>query len=97
MYGILISAFNSILGWTLRVVVLKFIVFSVLYLVVSSIVGYITSSNIIPSFSNAQSLASNISSGAAYIFTIFQVWTGISMIITAYITRFMIRRIPYFG
>ncbi|WP_304349394.1 DUF2523 family protein [Comamonas testosteroni] len=97
MFGILMSAFGSSLGWVFRVVVIKFIVFTVLFVVVSAFMAAIVNYGVIPSFSNAQSMAGNISSGAAYIFSLFKIWTGISMIITAYITRFMIRRIPFIG
>jgi hypothetical protein len=97
MYGILISAFNSILGFALRTIVIKFVVFSTLFLIVSSFINYIVKANVLPMLSNAQSAAGSIPSSVAYMFTIFNVWVGISMIISAYTTRFMIRRIPFIG
>lgn len=97
MYGILISAFNSVLGWTFKTVIMKFVVFTVIYLVVSTFIGYIVNSGILPNLSNVQSQAGSIPASVAYMFSIFQIWTGMSMIITAYMTRFMIRRIPFIG
>lgn len=97
MYGILFSAFNAMLGWVFRGLVVKFVIFTILFMIVSSFISYIVSSNVLPNFANVQNMASSIPSSVAYLFGIFQIWTGVGMIITAYIARFMIRRIPIIG
>lgn len=97
MYGILFSAFNAMLGWVFRGLVVKFVIFTILFMIVSSFISYIVSSNVLPNFANVQNMASSIPSSVAYLFQIFQIWTGVGMIITAYIARFMIRRIPIIG
>ena len=97
MFGILMSAGNALLAFTLRAIVMKFVIFTVLFAVVSAFINYIVKGNILPIMTNAQNLAGSLSSGVSYMFTIFNIWTGMSMIISAYITRFMIRRIPVIG
>ncbi|NUW61932.1 DUF2523 family protein [Cronobacter muytjensii] len=95
MFGILVSAFNSVLSYLLRTVVIKFAVFSALFLVVKELMGAIT--DLLPKSSNLQSLFDSLPDAAWYFLNLFQVPFGISLVISALFTRFIIRRLPVIG
>ncbi|EKF7120721.1 DUF2523 domain-containing protein [Escherichia coli] len=95
MFGILVSAFNSVLSYLLRTVVIKFAVFSALFLVVKELMGAIT--DLLPKSSNLQSLFDALPDAAWYFLNLFQVPFGISLVVSALFTRFIIRRLPVIG
>ncbi|EMO0862287.1 DUF2523 domain-containing protein [Escherichia coli] len=95
MFGILVSAFNSVLSYLLRTVVIKFAVFSALFLVVKELMGAIT--DLLPKSSNLQSLFDALPDASWYFLNLFQVPFGISLVISALFTRFIIRRLPVIG
>lgn len=97
MFGILVSAFNLILGFVVRSVMVKFAVFFGLFFVVTGFVAVLVSSGLLPSASGLNSALASLSPAGAYFFDLFSLSTGVSMIISAYVTRFIIRRIPLIG
>lgn len=95
MYGILLSAFNSTLGFVFRGIALKFIIAFLLYWAVS-----LMAENLIPLLPNKAvftSALSQIPPGVWYFLDFFEVSIGLSLVITAYASRFVIRRIPFIG
>ena len=84
MFGILISALNTLLGFVFRSLIIKFVVFFALYFVVQGFV------EILVEFAN-------LSDGFWYFINLSKLPQGISMIISAMATRFIIRRIPVIG
>ena len=95
MFGILLSAFNTVLAWLVRSLLVKFVVFFALYFITSEFVALIV--GLLPDGSSINSTLSGIGSATWYFLDVFQVTTGISLIVSAYATRFIIRRIPVIG
>nr|WP_162044606.1 DUF2523 family protein [Undibacterium sp. YM2] len=97
MFGILLSAFNVVLGFVVRSVIAKFFVFFALYLITTEFLQVLVSSGIFPSASQLNSAFAGLPSGVWYFMDIFAISTGISMMISAQVTAFIIRRIPVIG
>ena len=95
MFGIFLSALNSVLGWVFRSFLVKFGVFFALYFITSEFVGLIV--QLIPNTSSVSGTMSAIGSGTWYFLNVFQVTQGLSLVVSAYATRFVIRRIPVIG
>ncbi len=92
--GSLFTLMTTVLQFILQSVVIKFVVFFVLFFVVTEFFDLLTS--IIPEF-DIDGLMADISSGGAYFINLFKIDEGVSLILTAYIYRFAIRRIPLLG
>lgn len=100
LFGILVSAFNSILGFLLRSVLIKFVTFFALFFIVKEFTGVLTALGIFPGSGQANNLSSSMSGIPAsvwYFLDLFSFSTGVSTVISAYATRFIIRRIPVIG
>jgi Protein of unknown function (DUF2523) len=95
MFGIFLSALNVILGWVFRSLLVKFGVFFALYFITSEFMGLIV--NLIPSTSSVSGTMSGIGSATWYFLNVFMLTQGISLVVSAYATRFVIRRIPVIG
>ena len=95
MFGILLSAFNSVLAWLVRSVLVKFVLFFGLYFVTTEFISVIAS--ILPSGSAVTGAMASVTNSTWYFLDVFMVQTGISMVVSAYATRFIIRRIPVIG
>ncbi len=95
MYGILISAFNTILAWVFQQVVVKFVVLFALYFVIQAFVSVLGS--FIPNPSSMTGALSGLTTGTWWFLDLFAFSQGASMIITAMVYRFLIRRIPLIG
>ncbi len=97
MFGILLSAFNAVLAFVLRSVLVKFFTFFALYFVVTGFLQVMQSAGLFPSASSLNGALAGIPSAVAYFMDMFAVSQGISMMVSAYFTRFIIRRIPIIG
>jgi hypothetical protein len=100
LFGIFLSALRTVLGFVLRSVVVKFVVFFGLFFVVKELVNVLVSSNLYPGATQASSLSaalSGIPESVWYFLDLFSVSTGLSTVVSAYATRFIIRRIPVIG
>lgn len=100
LFGILLSALQSVLGFVLRSVTIKFVFFWILWLAVREIVPVLTSYGFFPGASKASALTNsllNIPSGVWYFLDLMNFSTGVTAILSAYVTRFIIRRIPVIG
>lgn len=95
MYRLIVSAFNFLLGFVLRTLVIKFVVFSALFLIVSEFVPVIL--NLLPASSNLPGLINQLPDSVWYFMNLFAVITGLKIVISAFLTRFIIRRIPIIG
>lgn len=86
---------SAVVGWLFRTVLLKFIVFTVMYLVLSAVIGYVT--HLLP---GPAALSSGLAawSPAMWFFADLTLFTQFfPALIAAYVLRFSIRRIPLFG
>lgn len=97
MFGILLSALNSMLGYILRGVVIKFIVFSALLVIVTGFVAVLQAAGILPNASALAGAFGGVGEGMWYFLDLLRFDVGIPMILSAYGARFVIRRIPFIG
>lgn len=95
MFGILLSALNSILGWVFRSLLIKFALFFALYFITSEFVGFIAA--LLPNASSINGALSGITAGTWFFLDAFHLPMGISALVSAYATRFIIRRMPVIG
>jgi len=95
MFGILLSALNTALAWVFRSLLVKFGVFFALYFVTTEFVGFVAT--LIPNASTVNGPLSGIGAGTWYFMNVFMITQGLSMVVSAYATRFVIRRVPLIG
>lgn len=95
MFGILLSAFYAVLGFLLRSVLVKFVAFFALFFITTEFIQLV-----VPMLPGASSLASAFSAqapGVWFFLDLFKVGFGVSACLSAFVTRFIIRRIPVIG
>lgn len=87
-----------IFSWFLREVIVKFVVFAAIFLVLSLFVPmavsylgpWLGSSSLTNSFAG-------LSSGVWFFLDFFNLAYGVPLLISAFVTRFLIRRLPVIG
>ncbi|MBR8030379.1 DUF2523 domain-containing protein [Burkholderia cenocepacia] len=97
MYGILISAANVVLGFVCRSLIGKFFAYFVLYFVTTEFVGVLQSAGILPTAASLAGAFGSIGSDVWYFLDLCAFSYGAPLVISAYATRFIIRRIPIIG
>jgi hypothetical protein len=100
LFGIFLSAINTALAFLLRSVLIKFVTFFALFFVVKEFVNFMVSSNLYPGATQASTLSQafgGIPNSVWYFLDLFSATTGFSTVISAFATRFIIRRIPVIG
>ena len=95
MFGILLSALNSVLTWVVRSLLVKFVLFFALYFITSEFVGFIAA--LLPNAGALTGALAGITAGTWFFLDVFQLPMGISALVSAYATRFIIRRMPVIG
>ena len=95
MFGILVSAFNTALGFVFRQIIIKFVVLFALYFVIQAFLSVL--SGFIPNPANMTSGLSGIAAGSWWFMDLFGFSQGASMVVTSLAYRFLIRRIPVIG
>ena len=95
MFGIFASALNLLLGFVFRSLIVKFVVFFALWFVTTEFMGVITS--LLPNSSALATGLGGIPSGVWFFLDLFNVTLGIPVLLSAWVTRFVIRRIPVIG
>jgi Protein of unknown function (DUF2523) len=95
MFGIVLSVFYTALGWIFRSLLIKFVLYYALFFVTSEFIALIT--NLIPDVSSINGTLSGIGAATWYFLDAFKITTGLSLVVSAYATRFIIRRIPIIG
>jgi hypothetical protein len=92
----MIAVLWPVVSWLLRSVVLKFAVYTVLFLIVTESVQFLTS--YLPTGDGGLSSSlGRFTPEMWYFFDLFQCGVTIPMILSAYVLRFSIRRIPFIG
>ncbi|OXC75021.1 DUF2523 domain-containing protein [Caballeronia sordidicola] len=97
MFGILVSALNVFLGFVLRTVVVKLVVYAALYLFVSEAITFLQAAHIFPTVASLASGFGGVGEGMWYFMDLCAFSVGAPLILTAYVSRFIIRRIPLIG
>lgn len=95
MWALLLAAVNTLLGFVFRSVVVKFAVYFALFFVVTEFLSLLTP--LLPTSSALSSALGGIPATVWYFLDLFNVTVGIPILLSAYVTRFMIRRIPIIG
>lgn len=97
MFAILVSAANVALGFLLRSVVAKFFLYFGLYFFVTEAVSLLQSANIFPSASSLSGAFGSVGSDVWYFLDLCAFSYGAPLLLSAYVTRFIIRRLPIIG
>lgn len=97
MFGIIKSAINYLLGFVLQGTIIKFILFTGLYLIVSELGSLVMSKIDKSGLNSISSLFSGLPSDVLFFMGVFRVEVGLPMIIAAFVVRFAIRRLPIIG
>jgi len=97
MYGILVSAANYLLGWLVRGVVVKFIILGAIYYVIAWIAEEVLSQLDISPLTGLQTVIDAIPEGVLWFMSYFRFDVGLPLILGAYLTAFVIRRLPIIG
>lgn len=95
MYGILVSAFYSVLGWLVRSVLVKFVVYFALWFITTEFMQVLVP--LLPGASSLTSAFSQQAPGIWHFLDLFKVPFGISACLSAALLRFAIRRLPVIG
>lgn len=89
---------GAMLGWIFQAIVVKFVVFTAIFLLISLSIPIVLST-ILPVGASGdgglQALFSALPGGIWYFLHWAQIPIGFSILLTAYTTRFIIRRIPF--
>ncbi|MGC5809330.1 DUF2523 family protein [Ralstonia pseudosolanacearum] len=97
MFGILVSAANVALGFFLRSVVAKFFLYFALYFFVTEAVSLLQSAHLFPTAASLTGAFGAIGNDVWYFLDLFAFSYGAPLLVTAYVTRFIIRRLPIIG
>lgn len=97
MYGIVLSAIATFSNFILSAVSLKFVFFTILFYVASEFIQFITACGCVPMASSISTALNTIPGSVWYFLNMFNFAQGITAVLSAYMVRFLIRRIPFFG
>ncbi|ENE8565375.1 DUF2523 domain-containing protein [Salmonella enterica] len=92
---LLIAALGEMLVFIFRQIVVKFVLFTVMYLLLTELVPLLTSH--LPDGANVSQLFNSLPSAVLWFLHITAFDVTFPMIIVALFTRFFIRRIPFLG
>lgn len=95
MFGIVLSALNAVLTFVVRSIIVKFVVFFGLFFITTEFIAVISS--ILPTGSDLSAALGGIPGDVWYFLDLFNVSAGIPVLLSAWVTRFVIRRIPVIG
>lgn len=97
MWGILVSAFNRILGWLVSALTIKFAILTTLYAVIAWIADAVLSVIDISPLTGLQTLLNSMPPGLLYMLGVFRFDVGLPMLLGAMLAKFLIRRLPFIG
>jgi hypothetical protein len=95
MFAILVSAASKVFGFLLGGVVIRYVVLTALFFIVNEFGSLV--SGFMPSLGSLSTALGGIPASVWYFLDLFNVSTGIPMLLSAYASRFIIRRIPVIG
>ncbi|EJL85639.1 hypothetical protein PMI16_03419 [Herbaspirillum sp. CF444] len=95
MFGIVLSALNVVLAFVVRSIIVKFVVFFGLFFITTEFIAVI--SNILPTGADLSAALGGLPGDVWYFLDLFNVSAGIPVLLSAWVTRFIIRRIPVIG
>lgn len=92
---LLIAALTSIMGFIFRQIIVKFVLFTAIFLLLTQLAPLLT--QYLPNGSNIPALFNGLPASVLWLLNIAAFDVTFPMIIVAYFTRFFIRRIPFIG
>lgn len=95
MWGFLLAAVNTLLGFAFRTVAVKFVVYGALFFITTEFIGLI--GGMLPTSGAISGALGGIPASVWFFLDIFNFSAGLPLILSAYVTRFIIRRIPVIG
>lgn len=95
MFGIVLSVLWTALSWLVRSVLVKFVLYFGLFYVTTEFIAEIGS--FLPNSVALSSAFSGIPSGMWWMMDMMQFGIGVPICLSAFLTRFIIRRIPLIG
>lgn len=96
MFGVLVSAFNTILAFVIRSAIIKFVLYFGLFFVTTEFISVLSS--MLPGGDGGLAPAfSGLSPGVWWFLDMMQAGYGVSAVVSAWVTRFIIRRVPIIG
>lgn len=95
MFQAFISAINVALGFVFRSVLVKFVIYFALFFVTTEFIDVI--GDLLPQGAALSSALGGIPAAVWYFLDLFNVSVGIPLLLSAWATRFIIRRIPVIG
>ena len=97
MYALLASAFRFALGWLVRGVVVKFVVLAAIYYVIAWIAESVLNQLDISPLTGLQTVIDGIPTGVLWFMGLFRLDIGLPLVLGAYLTAFVTRRLPIIG
>jgi len=95
MFGIVLSALNAVLAFLVRSILVKFVVYFALFFVTTEFIGVI--GDMLPTGADLSTALGGVPADVWYFIDLFNVSAGIPLLLSAWVTRFVIRRIPVIG
>lgn len=95
MFGRVLSALFSFAAWFAKSAMVKFVVYFALFFITTEFIQLIVP--LLPGAAGLTSAFAAQAPGVWYILDIFKISFGISACLSAFVTRFIIRRIPVIG
>ncbi|MDY0485028.1 DUF2523 domain-containing protein [Pasteurella multocida] len=86
----------SVFSYIFSASAIKFVIFGLIFITVVEVIPILIEV-FLPESVDLQSLLSAIDSDVVYFLAFFKVDFGIKAMLTAYVSRFLIRRIPFIG
>lgn len=94
-FGIFSSALNVVVGFVFRSIIVKFTLFFGLFFVVTAFIAILIP--LLPVATSLQSALSDLPPSVWFFLDLCQIPVGLPIVLGAYVTRFIIRRIPVIG
>jgi len=95
MFGIVLSALNVILAFVVRSIIVKFVVYFALFFVTTEFINVLSS--MLPTGDKLSQAFGGLGGDLWYFLNLFNIRAGIPLILSAWVTRFIIRRLPIIG
>lgn len=95
MFKILQSFGNGMLGFLLQTKTLSFIIFTLITIITGLFIPYIV--KLLPGVSNLNEGLLGLPPTVWYFLNLFKIPYGLTLVVSAYATRFTIRRLPFIG
>lgn len=95
MYGIILSAINTALAFVFKQIIVKFFVLFAIFFVIQAFVSVL--GTYVPDPAKLDTALGSLTNGTWWLLDMFAFTQGASLVVTASVYAFLIRRIPLIG